>query len=76
MDSSDADVLIQDAYELHWLKIKSLMAIGKKKEATQLLYHFVRIEGEHQATGSRSRWLISSCCYSCGSLVTLHASGI
>ena len=50
MDSSDADVLIQDAYELHWLKIKSLMAIGKKKEATQLLYHFVRIEGEHQAT--------------------------
>lgn len=49
MEVEDADVLSQDAYELHWLKIRSLIAIGKKEEAIQLLMSFVQIEGIHKA---------------------------
>ena len=49
MEVEDADVLSKDAYELHWLKIRSLIAIGKKKEAIQLLMSFVQIEGIHKA---------------------------
>lgn len=49
MEVEDADVLSKDAYELHWLKIQSLIAIGKKEEAIQLLMSFVQIEGIHKA---------------------------
>ena len=49
MEVEDADVLSKDAYELHWLKIRSLIAIGKKDEAIQLLMSFVQIEGIHKA---------------------------
>lgn len=49
MEVEDADVLSKDAYELHWLKIRSLIAIGKKEEAVQLLMSFVQIEGIHKA---------------------------
>ena len=49
MEVEDADVLSKDAYELHWLKIRSLIAIGKKEEAIQLLMSFVQIEGIHMA---------------------------
>lgn len=49
MEVEDADVLSQDAYELHWLKIRSLIAIGKKEEAIQLLMSFVQIEGKYKA---------------------------
>lgn len=49
MEAEDADVLSKDAYELHWLKIRSLIAIGKKEEAIQLLMSFVQIEGIHKA---------------------------
>lgn len=49
MEVEDADVLSKDAYELHWLKIRSLIAIGKKEEAIQLLMSFVQIEGIHKA---------------------------
>ncbi len=50
METEDADVLSKDAYELHWLKIRSLIAIGKKEEAIQLLMSFVQIEGKYKAT--------------------------
>lgn len=50
METEDADVLSKDAYELHWLKIQSLIAIGKKKEAIQLLMSFIQIEGKYKAT--------------------------
>lgn len=46
----DADILSKDAYELHWLKIKSLIIIGKKEEALELLKSFVKIEGKYKAT--------------------------
>ncbi len=49
MEVEDAEVLSKDAYELHWLKIRSLIAIGKKEEAIQLLMSFVQIEGIHKA---------------------------
>lgn len=49
MEVEDADVLSKDAYELHWLKIRSLIAIDKKEEAIQLLMSFVQIEGIHKA---------------------------
>lgn len=49
MEVEDADVLSKYAYELHWLKIRSLIAIGKKEEAIQLLMSFVQIEGIHKA---------------------------
>lgn len=50
METEDADVLSKDAYELHWLKIQSLIAIGKKEEAIQLLMSFIQIEGKYKAT--------------------------
>ena len=50
MDPEDANVLSLDAYELHWLKIKSLISIGKNEEAAELLKSFIRIEGKYKAT--------------------------
>lgn len=50
LQSEDADILRKDAYELHWLKIKSLIAIGKKTEAIVLLKAFVTVEGKYKAT--------------------------
>lgn len=44
----DEEILSQDAYELHWLKIKSLIAIGKTNEAIGLLKFFVQIEGKYK----------------------------
>lgn len=49
MEVEDANVLSKNAYELHWLKIQSLIAIGKKEEAIQLLMYFIQIEGIHKA---------------------------
>lgn len=50
LDSDDVDVLSKDAYELHWLKIQSLITIGKKAEAMELLKSFVTVEGKFKAT--------------------------
>lgn len=49
LKTEDADILSKDAYELHWLKIKSLITIGKKEEALELLKSFVKIEGKYKA---------------------------
>lgn len=49
MDSDDADILSKDAYELHWIKIQSLIAIGEKTEAKELLLSFVTVEGKYKA---------------------------
>lgn len=49
MEVEDANVLSKNAYELHWLKIQSLITIGKKEEAIQLLMYFIQIEGIHKA---------------------------
>lgn len=38
-----------EAYELHWMKICSLLRIGKKEEALALLKQFVTLEGCHKA---------------------------
>lgn len=38
-----------EAYELHWMKIRSLLRIGKKEEALALLKQFVTLEGCHKA---------------------------
>lgn len=50
LKSEDADILSKDAYELHWLKIQSLITIGKKTEAIEQLKPFVTIEGKYKAT--------------------------
>lgn len=50
METEDAEVLSRDAYELHWLKIQSLIAIGKNKEALLLLQSFVQVEGKYKAS--------------------------
>lgn len=50
LESEDADILSKDAYELHWLKIQSLITIGKKTEAIELLKLFVTVEGKYKAT--------------------------
>ena len=47
-DNKDADKLQKDAYELHWLKICSLVKIGNKKKALESLRIFVNIEGQHK----------------------------
>lgn len=47
--AEDADALSRDAYELHWLKIKSLIAIGKTEDAVVFLRAFVRVEGKYSA---------------------------
>lgn len=50
LESEDADILSKDAYELHWLKIQSLITIGKKAEAMELLKSFVTVDGKYKAT--------------------------
>lgn len=50
LESEDADILSKGAYELHWLKIQSLITIGKKTEAMELLKSFVIVEGKYKAT--------------------------
>lgn len=50
MGSEDAEILSRDAYELHWLKIQSLLAIGQKAEAKEQLKSFIQIEGKYKAT--------------------------
>ncbi|MBQ5913253.1 MAG: hypothetical protein IIW93_09205 [Bacteroidaceae bacterium] len=50
LESEDVDILSKDAYELHWLKIQSLITIGKKAEAIELLKSFVTIEGKYKST--------------------------
>ena len=49
LDTDDANILSKDAYELHWLKIQSLMKVGKKTEALELLKSFVTVEGKYKA---------------------------
>jgi len=44
----EADSLIREAYELHWLKICSLIKIGRKDEAKGLLKMFVSIKGQYK----------------------------
>lgn len=50
LESEDADILSKDAYELHWLKIQSLITIGKNSEAIELLKSFVTVDGKYKAT--------------------------
>lgn len=50
LESEDADILSKDAYELHWLKIQSLITIGKKADAIELLKSFVTVDGKYKAT--------------------------
>ena len=50
LDPEDVDILSKDAYELHWLKIQSLITIGKKAEALELLKSFVTVDGKYKAT--------------------------
>lgn len=38
-----------EIYELHWMKIRSLLRMGKKDEALDLLRQFVNLEGCHKA---------------------------
>lgn len=38
-----------EIYELHWMKIRSLLRMGKKEEALDLLKQFVNLEGSHKA---------------------------
>jgi len=49
LSKEDADTLNSDAYELHWLKICSLVKVGKKKEAIASLKTFINIEGQYKA---------------------------
>lgn len=46
--SADADALSKNAYELHWLRIKSLITIGRKQQAVELLRSFVLVEGKYK----------------------------
>lgn len=48
-ENIDAKALKDYAYELHWLKIQSLISAGKKSEALELLKSFVRLEGKFKA---------------------------
>ena len=48
LESADADALSKDAYELHWLRIKSLITIGKTEQAEALLRRFVLVEGKYK----------------------------
>ncbi|MGN0234062.1 MAG: hypothetical protein ACI4B5_06555 [Bacteroidaceae bacterium] len=48
LESADADALCRDAYELHWLRIKSLITIGKTEQAVDLLRRFVLVEGKYR----------------------------
>lgn len=44
----ESHTLNDDVYELHWLKIKSLICIGKNEEALELLKSFVKVEGKYK----------------------------
>ncbi|MDO5489694.1 MAG: hypothetical protein Q4F52_06240 [Bacteroidaceae bacterium] len=44
----ESHTLNDDVYELHWLKIKSLISIGKNEEALELLKSFVKVEGKYK----------------------------
>ena len=48
VETEVADALRNDAYELYWLKIHSLISIGKYKEAEELLKSFVKIDGQYK----------------------------
>lgn len=48
MASEDVDLLNKNSYELQWLKILSLINIGRKKEAIASLKGFIIIDGIHQ----------------------------
>ena len=37
-----------EVYELYWMKIRSLLRMGKKDEAFVLLKQFVNLEGVHK----------------------------
>ena len=43
--SDDKNTFAQDVYELHWIKICSLIKIGRKDEAKKALESFVLLEG-------------------------------
>lgn len=45
--SQELDSLNNDAYELHWLKICSLINVGKRQEAVASLKTFITIEGQY-----------------------------
>lgn len=47
--TQERDSLIVDAYELHWLKIKAMVKIGKTKEALESLKLFSTIEGKYKS---------------------------
>jgi len=38
-----------EVYELYWMKIRSLLRMGKKEEVLALLKQFVHLEGSHKA---------------------------
>lgn len=54
MSSKQQDENVKDinqkieVYELHWMKIRSLLRMGKKEEALALLRQFVTLEGSHK----------------------------
>ena len=55
MSSKQQDENVEDinlrieVYELHWMKIRSLLRMGKKEEGLALLRQFVTLEGNHKA---------------------------
>lgn len=55
MSSKQQDENVEDinlnieVYELHWMKIRSLLRMGRKEEALTLLKQFVLLEGSHKA---------------------------
>ena len=46
--TDDKSTFAQDVYELHWIKICSLIKIGRKDEAKKALDSFVLLEGIYQ----------------------------
>lgn len=49
LESENVTALSIEAYELHWLKIQSLINVGKSTEAYELLKSFVKVEGKYKA---------------------------
>lgn len=47
-ESGNEKAMIEDIYELYWLKIQSLLRMGQKDEALTLLRKFVTLEGEYK----------------------------
>lgn len=43
----------RDNYELTWLKINAILGLGKKKEAIEILEHYVVIDGSHQEEANK-----------------------